>query len=924
MSLTEDAEPASSLEELRESVTKQRAELLKSIPSPDSPVAPGACGLALGRRNARIFDHLLASLFELHQAKSARETSPRGADALPRVEAADVALAGVGSYGRGAVALRSDVDLRILARGGSAAPAADDILYPLWDMGISVGHQVVAIEPLVEAARDDLPTATCLLDWRHVAGDASLSAALQKRAEAGVFAHSELPRFIQRLGEEVESRHTRFGGSVYLLEPDVKNGAGGLRDLDVARWAMKARYGASELEEMVRVGALLPREAAELGAAAEMLWRIRNVLHAHAGRRSDRLTFDEQESIAGLLGYGDGGEAVERMMSEYYRRARTISRALDMILSRATPILTRKRPRDDDLGSGVHLFDGCVTMSDAERLRADPALALRLVSTAVDRGIPLLPHARETIARASSDPSFCAELRASPEAAARFVELVATRKETLLRRGSIVRELHDIGLLLAMIPEFSPVVGRVHHDVYHVYTVDVHSVAAVDRLAALARGELASEFPLACRLAAEITRPAMLFFATLLHDVGKAIGGTDHSQRGADMASGILARLGFSAEDISDACHLIRKHLVMYHVATRRDLDDPATIAELTRDVRGREGLRDLYLLTVADLSTTSPTSMTSWKARMLDELYLAADAALGGEDSEGGRRAKAVDEVVREVLALPAASEDERRARRAFVEDYLSSMPERYVLANAPAAIAAHAELARRHGDSPASVALVPSRHPAAAEVCVIAADRPGLLASITAAIAASRLEVHAAQINSRVVTSGDQGERVQAVDLFWVRDRGEGVEGVARALPKLARDLHAVLAGDVAATELAKRRSHSAVYGRGGPHVGTQVSVDNRASPRHTVIEILTRDRPGVLFSIADALYRLGLSIAVAKINTEGARVADVFYVSEVDGSKIATGKRSIMVQDRLVAVLEGMDHEGSTGECATLGSG
>lgn len=229
--------------------------------------------------------------------------------------------------------------------------------------------------------------------------------------------------------------------------------------------------------------------------------------------------------------------------------------------------------------------------------------------------------------------------------------------------------------------------------------------------------------------------------------------------------------------------------------------------------------------------------------------------------------------------------------------------------------------------------MALVPSRHPEAAEICVIAEDRPGLLAAITAAISASRLEVHAAQIHSRVVPVGeliesvashersganpspdDAGERVQAVDLFWVRDRGEGVEGVARALPRLVRDLIALLAGEVDATELAGRRSNSASYVNATPRVRTQVSIDNRASPRHTVIEILARDRPGLLFTIADALHRLGLSIAVAKINTEGMRVADVFYVSEVDGSKVAPGKRSVLVQDRLLTALSGIEHEGS----------
>ncbi|WP_438001440.1 [protein-PII] uridylyltransferase [Sorangium sp. So ce185] len=935
----------SGLAELRAAYARERAGLDRAVPSGSTPAAdPSALGVALGRRHARLLDDLLTRLF--HLLRESGSPSRAAWDA--------VAIAGVGGYGRGAVALRSDLDVRILARDAQRASAiADALLYPLWDMGVTVGHQVVTIDDLVEGAREDLPTATSLLDWRHVVGDASLSESLWQRAAAGLFAHSELPRFIERLGKEIAQRHERFGGSVYLLEPDVKNGAGGLRDLDVARWAAKARYGVGEFAALVRFGALVAREAEEIQGAAEMLWRIRNLLHAHSGRRTDRLTFDEQELVAGVLGYNEAAEAarkaapppdepsvspeaIERMMSDYYRSARTISRALDMIVSRATPTLTRRRRRDEDLGGGIRLFDGCITMSDPDLLRTDPPIALRLVAAAVERGVPLLPYARGAIVRAAGDAAFCAALRESPEAAALFRTLVATCKETALQSGSVVRELHDLGLLLAMIPEFSPVVGRVHHDVYHVYTVDVHSVAAVDRLAALVRGELAGEFGLACRLAAEATRPTMLFFATLLHDVGKAIGGKDHSRRGAEMARDILERLGFPPEDIDEACHLVLKHLVMYLIATRRDLDDPATISEFCREVHGREGLRDLYLLTVADISTTSPTSMTSWKARMLDELYLSADAALRGARGESGplgiddqRMARAISGTVGALEDLPAADEAERRAQRDFLARYLASMPERYLLANSPAAIAAHAELARQQESSgnSVSVALVPSRHPEAAEVCVVAPDRPGLLAAITAALASSRLEVHAAQIHSRACdddgvalrartgSSPPAGVRLQAVDLFWVRDRGEGVGGVARAIPKLVADIQAVLSGQISGADVAKKRRGGGLRERPTPKVKTQISIDDRAS-HHTVIEVLARDRPGLLFAISDALYQLGLSISVAKINTEGTRVADVFYVSEADGTKIANGKRMQEVEERLHAVLQGLDGEGSVG--------
>ena len=269
----------------------------------------------------------------------------------------------------------------------------------------------------------------------------------------------------------------------------------------------------------MRLGVLVSREADEIKRAADFLWTMRNYLHRHAGRRSDRLTFDEQESIAQAMGYRDrvganpdatddevSGAMVEVFMSDYYRQARVITRACEQILARATPHVGHKRPREIDLGNGLRSFDGQITVSDANQLTADPALAMRVYATAIAKGAKVLPFARQSIVRAAADPAFGVAIRASQEAASLFVGLLATSTEAPFRNGSILAELHDVGLLLAMIPEFSPVVGRVHHDVYHVYTVDVHSVAAVDRLRALVRGDLAKEHPLACRLAAEVTQ----------------------------------------------------------------------------------------------------------------------------------------------------------------------------------------------------------------------------------------------------------------------------------------------------------------------------------------------------------------------------------------------------------------------------------
>jgi [protein-PII] uridylyltransferase len=871
----------------------------------------GSSGIELARRHAHVMDGLLTMLYPAACAKLDQKRRP-----------ARVLMAAVGGYGRQTLGLKSDLDIRFLTTEPERIrPLAEALVYPLWDAGASIGHQIITVSDVLATAKQDLPTATALLDWRPLAGDMDLGREIQERAAGSVFEEGELPNFMRRLETEASERHRRFGDSLYLLEPDVKSGAGGLRDLDLALWAGRARWRAAELAELVRLGVLVAGEASEIHRAADFLWAVRNHLHKLAGRRSDRLSFEAQDVVARAMGYAGrvaassdtpedqvAGLMIEAFMSDYYRHARVITRAREQLIARATPHVGRRPPRQLDLGQGLRAFDGQVTFADPKQLAAEPALALRLYVTSVARDMPVLPFARDVVARAAAEPEFATALRADREAASLFVRLVCTARETRFKNGSVLAELHDVGLLVAMVPEFAPVVGRVHHDIYHVYTVDVHSVAAVDRLRSMIRGDIIKDHPLACRLAAEVARPEVLFLATLLHDVGKGVGHRDHSRRGAEMARGILTRLGLSPEDVDDACDLILHHLRMYVTAARRDIEDPATIAEFAQEVRGREGLRNLYLLTVADVSTTSPTSMTRWKSRMLDALFGATDAMLSGSGLSDAGRISHVRDEVKALWGSPAHLQ--------FLEEFLDTMPRRYLLSNTPAEIVAHTRVALAVQDGPVNAALVPSRHPDVAELCIVTSertaelcvvthDRPGLLAAIASAIVANRLEVHAAHIHSRRLANGS----VQAVDLFWVRDRASGLEGVERALPKLASDLRSVVTGAVTPREMAKRPRPSPWSERPAPSVSTDVSIDNLVSSRHTVIEVVTKDRPGLLFALAEVMHDLGLTIAVAKIDTEGNRVADVFYVTETDGRKLDTKERLAEVRDGLLRALRAL---------------
>ena len=893
---------------LREYLVKYRGDF-------DARVRRGDCGVVVGRAIARSMDGLMSALLPATQATLS-----------PIRKWVDCTLAAVGSYGRGVLGPRSDLDVRIVVDGDveRAQAVSEALLYPLWDAGCQVGHQVIAVDDVLELARQDLSTATALLDLRVVAGPPARVAKLLGRAHQGFFT-AELADFLGRLREERASRHERYGGSLYLLEPDVKSGAGALRDVEIARWAAKARWNVAELDDLVRIGVLLPRELDDLAAAQAFMTTLRAHLHVRADRRSDRLTFDAQEELGRALGEARPDEpdavAAERLMQRYYGHARTITRFVDRILDLCTPQRSRSRHSllmEQAIAVGVRTFDGHATLDVPANLNNDPALAMRLYHAASRKALPVYPYARDAVMRAAGDPDFAATLRSSPEGAKLFLDCLGNVADRAVPRpgGSILRELHDVGLLLAMIPEFDPVVGRVHHDIYHVYTVDVHSVAAVDRLRALARGDLATDHPLACRVAGDVARPTPLYVATLLHDVGKGGGGAGHSERGAQMSLPISARLGLSAEDAEEVRWLIQAHLDLYHVATRRDLEDPATIAEFAGTIRDSGGspierLRHLYLLTIADISTTSPTAMTSWKARMLDDLFLATTHHLASTD----RGEETADTVLRriraEVVAAWPAGHDQ-----AFLRAYVDGMPKSYLLAHGSDAIAAHARIVEsRHGRASA-LGVAPTKDRDAFELCVVAADKPGLLASIAAALSANRLDVMTAHVYNRPLPGGD----TEAVDLFRVRRAGrDGDEAIApltdRERARIADDLEAVAAGRVAPLGLLKERRGAAPSWREkpSPAVQTDVEIDDRASRRFTVIDVYAKDRPGLLFTIAYALHELKLTIARSKIATEGARAADSFYVTEIDGSKVDAKARRDEIKHAITEAIDRLAREG-----------
>jgi [protein-PII] uridylyltransferase len=839
----------------------------------EDAVRRGDSGVSTARSHARALDGLLSALY------CAADAATRAVGQEPRGR---VALVAVGGYGRSTLGLNSDVDVVFLCDDSSdpfVGALAEGLLYPLWDLGVDIGHAVRSIEETLSLARDDIRTTTTLIDFRRIAGSGSLLDDLERGAREQVF-EPHLVEFLNALEQDTRTRHRRFGGSLYLLEPDVKQGRGGLRDLDVAEWAARARWGARNEQDYVRTGALLAREVRELDAAREMLWRVRNLLHLRAGRQQDRLTFADQEDIAQELGFVDGVTlGVEQFMQAYYRHARIVALTAERMLDRARPRSRAATFRK--LAHGIILADGAITLENPQRLDEDPALAFRFYRQALRYHRRPDHSALDAIARIAPDKRWRLRLQDSEEATQLFLSLINNIDETAFRNGSTIGELYEVGLVSAMIPEFDPLVGRVYHDVFHVYTADVHAVKALEHLQTLTRGD-SPVHSLASRLAAEAPRRLPLFLAVLLHSLGR-IRGRDQEEEGARMAESVAIRLGLGAVDAQHVGWLVRNQRGLYRWATQRDIHDPQGLNEVVRLVETPERLRDLFLCTVAIVSTINPKAMTTWKARALEDLYLSTLAELEMGDGPAQTESRVLEVKLQAVVGFAGD------AGREELQSFIDEMPDRYFLANPVDVVRRHARLARDRDEGLVTVRVGPGRTEDVEELVVVCADRSGLLADLTAVFAAHDLSILTAEIYTRRRATGNE-----AFDVFSVKV-GPNCPAPTRLAEALRNDITQRMTDRISAQDLIARQSTPPPWSvRPGPDVPTHISVDNNASLHYTVVDVFTRDRIGLLHEIARTLHQLDLNIAVSKVNTEGQSVADVFYVADENGNKVHDRER------------------------------
>ncbi len=815
-------------------------------------------------------------------------------------EGEKLAVVAVGGYGRGEMAPYSDVDLLFLTpykRTPHTEQVVEYLLYLLWDLRLKVGHATRSVDECLRYAKTDLTIRTALLEARYIWGEQALFAQLRTRFDSEI-ARGTAAQFIEQKLAERDARHKRVGDSRYQLEPNIKEGKGGLRDLHTLFWLAKYIYRIDDVAKLVDLKVLSEDESQRFARAQEFLWTVRCHLHYLAGRAEEHLTFDMQTRIGERMGYREhtGSRGVERFMKHYFLVAKDVG-DLTRIFCAVLEVNEKKASRRLAWlrwGSGVSTRKGLAGfVLDGGRLNIpsknffhdDPVNLLRLFHVAQEQELDIHPHALRTVTQSLRLAN--AELRENPEANRLFLEILTSKKNPEIA----LRRMNEAGLFGRFIPDFGRVVAQMQYDMYHVYTVDEHTLFAIGILHQIEEGALKAELPLATAIAPTILSRRALYLAVMLHDIAKGRGG-DHSELGEKVALKLGPRLGLTDEETETVAWLVRWHLLMSGIAFKRDLTDPQTIQGFVERVQSPERLKLLLVLTAADIRAVGPKVWNGWKAALLRELFHAAHDLMTGGATAGARDsriAEAQDEVRK---LLPEFTDQEFGAfvARGYPFYWLSLDAETH---------ARHARLMREADRSGAPLSVETRIEPqrGVTEVTLYTADHAGLFSRIAGALAVNGCNIVDAKIMT--MTNG------MALDSFWVQDQnGEPVDRPDK-LARLSVAFENVLTGDLKPhREFARPpaiQSRTSVF-----TVPPRVLIDNQASYSHTVIEVNGRDRPGLLHELTRELTGLKLQVSSAKISTYGEKVVDVFYVKNLFGTKIEQDDKLDEIRAALTEVL------------------
>ena len=812
------------------------------------------------------------------------------------------ALMAVGGYGRGELAPLSDIDLLFVIpqrKKKSDIDFIEFILYLLWDLGLTVGHASRTVHQNIAAASDDITIRTSLLDMRGIAGAAPLSEQMLRTFKNWV-ANQSAGLFIEAKLTERDQRHARFGGTRYAVEPNVKDGKGGLRDLHTLFWISKYAYRQDHVQGILGVGILRSFEARSFASAQRFLWTVRSFLHLHHGREDDRLTFDAQMQIAPQMGFSDrsGLRGVERFMKRYYLAARQVGN-LTRIFCAALATDFDQRPRlslrkfwvagvAQRLNIKPFTLEGeRLYLPEKMRFRDNKELICKLFYLAQIHKFDIHPDSLRRLTRAVRSLT-TTELQSSKTHELFLAVLTDERNPE-----RVLRLMNEAGWLGKYLPDFGRIVGMMQFDMYHSYTVDEHTIKAVGNINDIEQGVLKTIAPVASRLIHEVNSRQALLVAVLFHDIAKGRGG-DHTELGAEVAEKLCPLLGLNEETKETVVWLIRHHLLMSKTAFRYDLNDPQTISDFAAEVQSPERLKLLLVLTVADILAVGPEIWNGWKASLMRNLYSRAEAVLGGAAPSEVSSLAAADSMKIARLAL-ADWDDESFTAHAqlFYPSYWTNFSTDSHLRHARLAKPFNAGVKNllidfEVDDDNTSTILV-----------VMAADHPGLFSRIVGAVAIAGCSIMNARINTR--------HDGTILDQFRIQNQVRQAVTDPQIQKRIARTIEQSLAGDISLFDKLQERSAQRTKRQKAMNVPPRVIVSNNRSNTHTVIEVNGADRPGLLYQITYHLVQLGLQINSATVSTYGEKVVDVFYVKDVYGLKIEREATQDRIKQTLMGVFE-----------------
>ncbi len=782
----------------------------------------------------------------------------------------------LGGYGRGEQCVHSDVDLLFLFQKKVSREAENlirEIVYPLWDIGMDVGYATRNLKECLSLAAKDMEILTPLLDARFVCGMSPLYSDLKEQLHRKILSR-QTAKIVAWLIESNHRRHIQYGDSTYRLEPNLKEGAGGLRDYHTMLWLGRIQHQIENRRDLEYFGKLSHDEYRRLNEALVFIWNVRNHLHLICGRKCDQLHFENQLRLAELLDYKqtNGLQPVEHFLSELHGHMGFIKQQHLMFLyemgyvTRGKP---RKRPFKKTRIDGLAVNREMLDFASPKAVLRSPNLLVRIFEESLRLKIPLSPEAKRVVK--DFGDRIDATYANAPETVRAFERILVSPAQTF----NVLREMLNTGFLQRFIPAFSHVTDRIQYDEYHLYPVDKHLLRTVQALKNFAQSQ--SEMEQLCgRIYKELKNRKLLLWAALLHDIGKGTGEDDHSLSGGRLVETILTDKGMRGKDVDTVRFLVEKHLFLIKTATRRDIHDEETAILCAREIEKPERLKMLYLLTVADCKSTGPNAWNDWTASLLRDFFLKVLNVL--EKAELASHEVVANSKNKISRALAAADSEQERADMAPVLEALSP---RYLLYTTADQILEDIRRYGRLGEKAFVWDITRSAQSGTRTVKICAKDRPGLFSKIAGVFTLNNIDI----IDAQIFTWRNQ----IAMDIFEVRPPPDKLFEEERWM-RASENLNAALDGtlDLVAGLRRKisglRRRKTLPTSR--PH---RIVVDNTSSSFFTIVEVFTNDYPGLLFNITDALYSCHLDIWVAKIATKVDQVVDVFYVRDFDGQKV-----------------------------------